>query len=120
MFERAKAFYQKHRVQILVIGGGAVIATAGILLGKKAFENKRPSPKKIFLNDVEYNQLLQWEKDESTCKYLESIGGEIIDGTCHATKEVATRFMEEQGQGYQLDILSPKESVIWIQRNVEE
>ncbi|HHX67454.1 MAG TPA: hypothetical protein GX708_05280, partial [Gallicola sp.] len=42
MFEKMKQFYKKHEVVILTIGGGIVIVTAGVLLGKKIKSNTLP------------------------------------------------------------------------------
>lgn len=111
MFEGVKKFYRNHKVEILIVGGGAV-AAAGIVLGKKIFDNDYLLIKNNVLDEVGHAPYLQ-DRDEAH-KYLESIGGEFIRDSCYATKEVATRFMEEKGQTYQLTILSPEESAIWI------
>jgi hypothetical protein len=114
MFEGVKAFYQKHKVPILVIGGGAVAAVTGVVLSKKISGYKS---RYIRITD-ELNKSELYakyiEQENESLKYLESIGGEIIDGCCYASKEVANRFMEEKGKTYQLSILSPEESAIWI------
>ena len=103
MFEKVKKFYKKHEVVVLTIGGGIVIVTAGVLLGKKIKSNTLPTVIKTF-------------DDSADRALLESYGAVFKDGmdVPFATKEIATKFMEERGGTYQIDILDDLTSVIWI------
>lgn len=107
MFEKLKKFYKKHEVVILTIGGGIVIVTAGVLLGKKIKSNNLP---KIIEKNLEY--------DSADRAILESYGAIFKDGmdVPFATKEIATKFLEDRGDTYQIDILDDLTSVIWISK----
>lgn len=107
MFEKMKQFYKKHEVVILTIGGGIVIVTAGVLLGKKIKSNNLP---KIIEKNLEY--------DSADRAILESYGAIFKDGmdVPFATKEIATKFLEDRGDTYQIDILDDLTSVIWISK----
>lgn len=107
MFEKMKKFYKKHEVVILTIGGGIVIVTAGVLLGKKIKSNNLP---KIIEKNLEY--------DSADRAILESYGAIFKDGmdVPFATKEIATKFLEDRGDTYQIDILDDLTSVIWISK----
>ena len=105
MFEKAKKFYKKHKVVVLTIGGAIVIVTTGVLLNKKIKSNP--------LKEIMKESLL----DDSTDRaLLESYGIVFKNGSevPFATKEIATKFMEERGGTYQIDILDDLTSVIWI------
>jgi hypothetical protein len=108
MFEKLKQFYKKHEVVILTIGGGIVIVTAGVLLGKKKIKSKT-LPK--IIENLGYDD----SKDRAI---LESYGAVFKDGidVPFATKEIATKFLEDRGDTYQIDILDDLTSVIWISK----
>ena len=105
MFEKVKKFYKKHEVVILTIGGAIVIVTVGVLLGKKIKSNNLSEITK----DLGYD-------DSADRALLKSYGAVFEDGmdVPFATKEIATKFMEERGGTYQIDILDDLTSVIWI------
>ena len=105
MFEKVKKFYKKHEVVILTIGGGVVIVTAGVLLGTKIKSNNLSK----VIKNLSYD-------DSADRALLESYGAVFKDGmdVPFATKEIATKFMEERGGTYQIDILDDLTSVIWI------
>ncbi|MDD2298551.1 MAG: hypothetical protein PHU69_02810 [Fermentimonas sp.] len=105
MFEKLKKFYKKHEVVVLTIGGSIVILTMGVLFNKKLKSNT--------LEKIMKNSLMDDSKDRAI---LESYGAIFKDGmdVPFATKEIATRFMEERGRTYQIDILDDLTSVIWI------
>ena len=104
MFEKLKKFYNEHEVVVLTIGG-VIIVTAGVLLGKKIKSNTLPKIIKNLGCD-----------DSADRALLESYGAVFKDGmdVPFATKEIATKFMEERGGTYQIDILDDVTSVIWI------
>lgn len=106
MFKKVKKFYEEHKTIVSYVGGGIVILTAGVLLNKKIKSNT--SLEEIVKNSPTYER-----KDRAI---LESYGAIFKDGmdVPFATKEVATKFMEERGGTYQLDILDDVTSVIWI------
>jgi len=107
MFEKLKQFYKKHEVVILTIGGGIVIVTAGVLLGKKIKSKNLPK----IIENLEYD-------DSANRALLESYGAVFKDGVDvpFATKEIATKFLEDRGDTYQIDILDDLTSVIWISK----
>jgi len=107
MFEKVKKFYKKHEVVILTIGGGIVIVTAGVLLGKKIKSKTLPK----IIENLEYD-------DSANCALLESYGAVFKDGmdVPFATKEIAIKFLEDRGDTYQIDILDDLTSVIWISK----
>ena len=106
MFEKLKKFYKKHEVVVLTIGGGIVIVTAGVLLGKKMKSNTLPK----IIENLGY--------DSADRALLESYGAVFKDGfdVPFATKEIATKFLEDRGDTYQIDILDDLTSVIWISK----
>ena len=108
MFEKMKQFYKKHEVVILTIGGGIVIVTAGVLLGKKIKSNNLP---KIIEKNLEYD-------DSANRALLESYGAVFKNGRAFpfATKEIAIKFLEDRGDTYQIDILDDSTSIIWISK----
>lgn len=105
MFKKVKKFYEEHKTIVMSVGGGIVILTAGVLLNKKLKSNT--------LERIMVNSLTDNSKDRAI---LESYGAIFEDGidVPFATKEIATKFMEERGGTYQLDILDDLTSVIWI------
>ena len=105
MFEKVKKFYKEHKIVVLSVGGAIVIVTVGILLNKKLKSNT--------LEKIMKNSLTDDSKDRAI---LESYGAIFKDGmdVPFATKEIATKFMEERGGTYQIDILDDLTSVIWI------
>jgi hypothetical protein len=105
MFEKLKKFYKKHEVVVLTIGGVIVIVTAGVLLGKKIKSNTLPK----IIKNLGYD-------DSADRALLESYGAVFKDGmqVPFATKEIATKFLEDRGDTYQIDILDDLTSVIWI------
>lgn len=107
MFEKLKQFYKKHEVVILAIGGGIVIVTAGVLLGKKIKSKNLPK----IIENLEYD-------DSANRALLESYGAVFKDGmdVPFVTKEIATKFLEDRGDTYQIDILDDLTSVIWISK----
>lgn len=107
MFKKLKQFYKKHEVVILTIGGGIVIVTAGVLLGKKIKSKNLPK----IIENLEYD-------DSADRALLESYGAVFKDGidVPFATKEIATKFLEDRGDTYQIDILDDLTSVIWISK----
>jgi putative intracellular protease/amidase len=115
MFEKLKKFYKKHEVVVLTIGGSIVIVTAGVLLGKKIKSN-------TFLDDESIDTLPKIIKnlgyDSADRAILESYGAIFKDGfdVPFATKEIATKFLEDRGSTYQIDILDDLTSVIWISK----
>jgi hypothetical protein len=107
MFEKVKKFYKKHEVVILTIGGGIVIVTAGVLLGKKIKSKTLPK----IIENLGYD-------DSANRALLESYGAVFKDGmdVPFATKEIAIKFLEDRGDTYQIDILDDLTSVIWISK----
>ena len=107
MFEKLKKFYKKHEVVILTIGGGIVIVTAGVLLGKKIKSKTLPK----IMENLEYD-------DSANRALLESYGAVFKDGmdVPFATKEIAIKFLEDRGDTYQIDIMDDLTSVIWISK----
>ena len=105
MFKKVKKFYEEHKIIVLSVGGSIVILTMGVLLNKKLKSNT--------LEKIMKNSLTDDSKDRVI---LESYGAIFKDGMAvpFATKEIATKFMEERGGTYQLDILDDLTSVIWI------
>lgn len=106
MFEKLKKFYKKHEVVVLTIGGSIVIVTAGVLLGKKIKSNTLPK----IIKNLGY--------DSADRAILESYGAIFKDGmdVPFATKEIATKFLEDRGDTYQIDILDDLTSIIWISK----
>lgn len=106
MFKKVKKFYEEHKTIVSYVGGGIVILTAGVLLNKKLKSN---TLEEITGTSVMYDD----SKDRAI---LESYGAVFKDGINipFATKDVATKFMEERGGTYQLGILDDLSSVIWI------
>lgn len=105
MFKKVKKFYEEHKIIVLSVGGSIVILTMGVLLNKKLKSNT--------LEKIIINSLMDDSKDRAI---LESYGAVFKDGmdVPFATKEIATKFMEERGGTYQIDILDDLTSVIWI------
>lgn len=105
MFKKVKKFYEEHKIIVLSVGGAIVILTVGVLLNKKLKSNT--------LEKIMKNSLTDDSKDRAI---LESYGAIFKDGMeiPFATKEIATKFMEERGGTYQIDILDDLTSVIWI------
>ena len=107
MFEKVKKFYEGHKVIVLSVGGSIVILTTGVLLNKKLKSNT--------LEKIMKNPLTDDSKDRAI---LESYGAIFKDGmnVPFATKEIATKFLEDRGDTYQIDILDDLTSVIWISK----
>lgn len=115
MLEKTKRFYKEHKAIILTIGGGVVLATAGVLLNQKISGNRALAISQA-ASDAAAQTQYSIEEEEAR-KFLESIGGKIINGSCFATKEVATKFIEEmEANSYQLAIFDPQEAAIFISR----
>ncbi len=106
MFNKTKEFFNEYKSEILIIGGVAITIIGGVLIGKKIL-NKSSACKVI---DTAINNS---SKDKAL---LESYGAVFKDGyeVPFATKEIATKFMEERGRTYQIDILDDLTSVVWI------
>ena len=107
MFKKVKKFYEEHKIIVLSVGGSIVILTTGVLLNKKVKSNT--------LEKIMKNSLTDNSKDRAV---LESYGAIFKDGmeVPFATKEIATKFMEDRGDTYQIDILDDLTSVIWISK----
>lgn len=107
MFKKVKKFYEDHKIIVLSVGGAIVILTVGVLLNKKLKSNTLEKIMKSSLTD-----------DSKDRAILESYGAIFKDGfdVPFATKEIATKFMEERGGTYQIDILDDLTSVIWISK----
>ena len=107
MFKKVKKFYEEHKIIVLSIGGSIVILTMGVLLNKKLKSNT--------LEKIMKNSLTDNSKDRAI---LESYGAIFKDGmdVPFATKEIATKFLEDRGDTYQIDILDDLTSVIWISK----
>jgi hypothetical protein len=58
--------------------------------------------------------------EDEARKYLEGIGAKIVGNVCYATKDVATRFLGDMGTDYQLVLLSPTESAVFIQTKTDK
>ena len=103
MFEKTKKFYEENKKQIVVIG--STILVVGVVIGKLM---KKPNNLK---GVVSYD-------DSADRAILEGFGAIFKDGfgVPFATKEVATKFLEERGNIYQVDILDDLTSVIWISK----
>lgn len=106
MFEKTKEFLKEHKSEILIIGGVAITIIGGVLIGKKILSNT--STGKVI--DAAFDNC---DKDNAI---LESFGAVFKPGFSvpFATKEIATKFMEERGGTYQIDILDDLTSVVWI------
>ena len=107
MFKKVKKFYEEHKIIVLSVGGSIVILTMGVLLNKKLKSNT--------LEKIMKNSLMDDSKDRAI---LESYGAIFKDGmeVPFATKEIATKFLEDRGDTYQIDILDDLTSVIWISK----
>jgi hypothetical protein len=107
MFEKVKKFYKEHKNIVLSVGGTIVILTTGVLLNKKLKSNTLEKIMKNSLTD-----------DSADRAILESYGAVFKDGidVPFATKEIATKFLEDRGDTYQIDILDDLTSVIWISK----
>ena len=107
MFKKVKKFYEEHKIIVLSVGGSIVILTMGVLLNKKLKSNT--------LEKIMKNSLMDDSKDRAI---LESYGAIFKDGmeVPFATKEMATKFLEDRGDTYQIDILDDLTSVIWISK----
>lgn len=105
MFKKVKKFYEEHKIIVLSVGGSIVILTMGVLLNKKLKSNT--------LEKIMKNSLMDDSKDRAI---LESYGAIFKDGmeVPFATKEIATKFLEDRGDTYQIDIMDDLTSVIWI------
>jgi putative intracellular protease/amidase len=107
MFKKVKKFYEEHKIIVLSVGGSIVILTMGVLLNKKLKSNT--------LEKMMKNSLTDDSKDRAI---LESYGAIFKDGmeVPFATKEIATKFLEDRGDTYQIDIMDDLTSVIWISK----
>ena len=103
MFEKAKKFYEENKKQIVVIG--STILVVGVVIGKLM---KKP---------INLKGVASYD-DSADRAILEGFGAIFKDGfgVPFATKEVATKFLEERGDTYQVDILDDLTSVIWISK----
>ena len=103
MFEKAKKFYEENKKQIVVIG--STILVVGVVIGKLM---KKP---------INLKGVVSYD-DSADRAILEGFGAIFKDGfgVPFATKEVATKFLEERGDTYQVDILDDLTSVIWISK----
>lgn len=108
MFKQTKEFFNEHRSEILIIGGVVVTLIGGVLIGKKLLSNT--STGKVMIASFD-----NCDKDNAI---LESFGAVFKPGFSvpFATKEIATKFMEERGGTYQIDILDDLTSVVWISK----
>lgn len=100
MFEKTKKFYEENKKQIVVIG--STILVVGVVIGKLM---KKPINLK---GVVSY--------DDSADRAIFKDGFEVLPELPFVTKEVATKFLEERGTTYQVDILDDLTSVIWISK----
>lgn len=107
MFKKVKKFYEEHKIIVLSVGGSIVILTTAVLLNKKLKSNT--------LEKIMKNYLMDDSKDRAI---LESYGAFFKDGmeVPFATKEIATKFLEDRGDTYQIDIMDDLTSVIWISK----
>ena len=107
MFKKVKKFYEEHKIIVLSVGGSIVILTTGVLLNKKLKSNTLEKIMKNYLTD-----------DSKDRAILESYGAIFKDGmeVPFTTKEIATKFLEDRGDTYQIDILDDLTSVIWISK----
>lgn len=107
MFKKVKKFYDEHKIIVLSVGGSIVVLTMGVLLNKKLKSNT--------LEKIMKNSLMDDSKDRAI---LESYGAVFKDGmdVPFVTKEIATKFLEDRGDTYQIDILDDLTSVIWISK----
>ena len=103
MFEKTKKFYEENKKQIVVIG--STILVVGVVIGKLM---KKP---------INLKGVVSYD-DSADRAILEEFGAIFKDGfgVPFATKEVATKFLEERGNTYQVDILDDLTSVIWISK----
>lgn len=103
MFEKTKKFYEENKKQIVVIG--STILVVGVVIGKLM---KKP---------INLKGVVSYD-DSADRAILEGFGAIFKDGfgVPFATKEVATKFLEERGNIYQVDILDDLTSVIWISK----
>ncbi len=103
MFEKTKKFYEENKKQIVVIG--STILVVGVVIGKLM---KKP---------INLKGVVSYD-DSADRAILEGFGAIFKDGfgVPFATKEVATKFLEERGTTYQVDILDDLTSVIWISK----
>ena len=105
MFEKMNKFYKENKKQIVVIGGTILVVGVGVVIGKSM---KRP---------INLKEVVSYD-DSADRAILEKFGAIFKDGydVPFATKEVATKFLEERGNTYQVDILDDLTSVIWISK----
>ena len=105
MFEKTKKFYEENKKQIVVIGSTILVVGVGVVIGKSM---KKP---------INLKGVVSYD-DSADRAILEGFGAIFKDGfgVPFATKEVATKFLEERGNTYQVDILDDLTSVIWIRK----
>ena len=105
MFEKTKKFYEENKKQIVVIGSTILVVGVGIIIGKSM---KKP---------IKLGEVIPFD-DSADRAILEGFGAVFKEGydVPFATKEVATKFLEERGNTYQVDILDDLTSVIWISK----
>ena len=84
MLDKAKKFYKKHKVLVLSVGGSVVIATAGVLLGKKISGNRSLLTEKALAEGAQTAEYLAKEE-----------GGPEILGK-HWRKKLSTELVSLQ------------------------
>ena len=106
MFEKAKKFYEDNKKQIFVIGGTILAIGVGVVIDKSMKRH------------IDLGEVVSYDDDSADRAILERFGAIFKDeySSPFATKEVATKFLEERGTTYQVDILDDLTSVIWISK----
>lgn len=109
MKEKLKKFYEENKGKILVVGG-IIAGGALILLTTKGDKTEDVGNN---LSTIE-NSYSLW--DYNRRKKLEEYGAEFKDGyeIPFATKEVATKFLEGEGDTYQINIIDDGIAEIYI------
>ncbi len=102
MFEKTKKFYEENKKQIVVIGSTILVVGVGVVIGKSM---KKP---------INLKEIVSY--DDSADRAIFKDGFEVLPELPFVTKEVATKFLEERGTTYQVDILDELTSVIWISK----
>lgn len=117
--EKAKNFYEKHKTAIIAVGG-AIVSVGVIAL--VASSTKEQDGEKA--DTQPGNWLIK--PDESMLQLAEEYNGEFVDGSSipAVSKEEATRFLEERGNQYQIDVFDEgkeyESSCVWITKSKTE
>lgn len=113
MFEKTKSFVKEHKNKIIIGIGLVAVAAIGYKVLPTKEDEKDPDDVERILETFSNVEALI---DPDDREILEGYGAEYRVGSCvpYASKEVAEKFLERQGDTYQIDILDKETSCIWI------